>query len=117
MKHTQERQGAAVMAGGERAQQEPAQPPIWRNRAYMLLWSGQIGSAVGTGVTRLAFPLLVLALTGSPAQAGFISSPRTVPYVLLTLPARALADRLERRRGLPVCAVGRIATLARRPGA
>src|SRR5260370_1862086 len=95
MKHTQERQGAAVMAGGERAQQEPAQPPIWRNRAYMLLWSGQIGSAVGTGVTRLAFPLLMLALTGSPAQPGFITAPPTVPHPLLTLPALPLAHPLD----------------------
>lgn len=114
MKHTQERHGAAVMAGGERAR-EPAQLPIWRNRAYMLLWSGQIGSAVGTGVTRLAFPLLVLALTGSPAQAGFISAARTVPYVLLSLPAGALVDRLDRKRVMLICEAGRIVTLATIP--
>jgi predicted MFS family arabinose efflux permease len=102
------------MAGGEHAR-EPAQLPIWRNRAYMLLWSGQIGSAVGTGVTRLAFPLLVLALTGSPAQAGFISAARALPYVLLSLPAGALVDRLDRKRVMLVCEAGRIVALASIP--
>src|SRR5260221_13617450 len=112
MKHTREHHGGAVMAGGERAP-EPAQLPIWRNRAYMLLWSGQIGSAVCTGLTRLAFPLLVLALTRSPAQAGFISAARTVPDVRLSLSAGALEDRLERKRVLAGCVVGRSLTLSR----
>ena len=33
----------------------------------MLLWSGQVVSSVGTQVSQLAFPLLILALTGSIA--------------------------------------------------
>ena len=43
---------------------------LWRNRDYMLLWSGQLVSSVGTQVSQLAFPLLILGLTHSPAQAG-----------------------------------------------
>ncbi len=52
--------------------------PLWRNRDYVLLWCGQTISVVGTQVTQIAFPLLVLALTGSPAVAGFVAAARTV---------------------------------------
>jgi hypothetical protein len=58
---------------------------LWRNRDYLLLWSGQTISNVGTGVSTIAYPLLVLAVTGSPAQAGFISAVRALIYALLCL--------------------------------
>jgi len=44
---------------------------LWHNRNYLLLWSGQTISSVGSGVSQIAFPLLILMLTHSPAQAGF----------------------------------------------
>ncbi len=47
---------------------------LWRNRDYLLLWSGQALSDIGGAVSELAFPLLVLAVTHSPAQAGFVAA-------------------------------------------
>ena len=44
--------------------------PLRRNRDFNLLWSGQVLSDLGTRVAEIAMPLLVLALTGSPAKAG-----------------------------------------------
>ncbi len=73
-------------------------PSLWRNRDYLRLWSGQTVSAVGTEVSNLAFPLLFLALTGSPAQAGFAAALRSVPYLIFGLPAGALVDRWNRKR-------------------
>jgi MFS family permease len=64
----------------------------------MLLWSGQLVSWVGTEVTGIALPLLVLALTGSPGRAGLVAAERSAIYVLLALPAGALIDRWDRRR-------------------
>ena len=69
----------------------PAQTAsLWRNRDYLLLWGGQAISNVGGGVTQLAWPLLTLAVTRSPAQAGFVGALRALTYVLLVLPAGAL---------------------------
>jgi predicted MFS family arabinose efflux permease len=63
----------------------------------MLLWSGQTLSALGSQVSLVAYPLLVLAVTGSPAKAGVVGFAKSVPIVLLALPAGALADRMNRK--------------------
>ncbi len=73
-------------------------PSLWRNRDYMLLWSGQLVSSVGGQVSQLAFPLLILALTHSPAQAGLAGALRALPYLIFSLPAGALIDRWDRKR-------------------
>ena len=57
--------------------------PLWRNLDYMLLWGGQVVSNVGTQVSTLAFPLLILALTRSPAQAGLAGALRALPTSFL----------------------------------
>jgi MFS family permease len=98
------------------AQQPVAHPPaLWRNRDFLLLWSGQAVSSIGTQVSQLAFPLLILALTGSPAQAGFIGGLRILPYVLLSLPVGALIDRWNRKRVMILCDAGRALSLASIP--
>src|SRR5918996_5177477 len=77
--------------------------PLWKNRDYMLLWSGQTISIIGTHVSQIAFPLLVLALTHSPAQAGFVAAARSLPYLLFTLLAGALVDRWNRKVTMILC--------------
>lgn len=84
---------------------------LWHNRNFLLLWSGQLISWIGTGVSHLAFPLLTLALSGSPAQAGFVAFLNQVPYFLLSLPVGALVDRWDRRRVMLVCQTGRALSL------
>lgn len=54
---------------------------LWRNRDYMLLWSGQNVSVLGSGISQIAFPLLVLALTHSLAQAGLTAAVFALPYL------------------------------------
>ena len=76
--------------------------PLWRNRDYVLLWSGQIVSAFGTQASGLALPLLILAVTGSPMQAGITGGLRGVAYLLFGLPAGALVDRWNRRAVLVI---------------
>ncbi|GLV60649.1 MFS transporter [Dictyobacter sp. S3.2.2.5] len=77
--------------------------PLWRNVDFMLLWSGQLISILGTNVSGLALPLLILALTHSPAQAGLFAAVRQLPYLLISLPAGALIDRWDRKRTMICC--------------
>lgn len=79
--------------------------PLWKNRDYVLLWSGQTVSIIGTQVSTIAFPLLVLALTNSPIQAGIVGAARTIPYLLFTLPAGAWVDRWDRKYVMIACNV------------
>jgi MFS family permease len=62
------------------------------------LLSGQLLSSLGTQLTSIAYPLLVLAVTGSPAQAGAVASARLIPFAVLALPAGVAADRWNRKR-------------------
>jgi predicted MFS family arabinose efflux permease len=97
-------------------EQEAARPkPLWRNRDYLLLWSGQAVSSVGGSASELAFPLLILSVTHSPAQAGFAGALRSLAYLLLGLPAGALIDRWDRKRTMIVCDVGRALALGSIP--
>jgi MFS family permease len=95
---------------------EPKGPtPLWRNRDFMLLWSGQLVSSVGSRISLLAFPLLILAITHSPAQAGLIAALRGIPYALFVLPAGALIDRWDRKRVMILCDSGRALALGSIP--
>ena len=93
----------------------PRVRPLLFNRDYMLLWSGQAISSIGTQASGLAFPLLVFALTGSAAQAGFMGAVRAAPYLLLSLPAGALIDRWNRKRVMILCDIGRALALGSIP--
>lgn len=84
---------------------------LWRNRDFMLLWSGQVVSTLGTRISSLAYPLLVLAITGSPAQAGLVGFAQALPYLVWFLPAGALVDRWSRKRIMLVADLGRALAL------
>jgi MFS family permease len=53
---------------------------------------------LGSRVTGVALPLLVLDLTGSPARAGLAEFAYLLPIVAFTLPAGAVSDRWNRKR-------------------
>jgi predicted MFS family arabinose efflux permease len=90
----------------------PEPRSLWRNRDFQLLWIGQAASALGSRASTIAYPLLVLALTGSPADAGIVGFAATIPYLVLQLPAGVLVDRVDRRRAMLACDAGRFVILA-----
>lgn len=79
---------------------------LWKNRNFLLLWGGQFASWVGTAVSGIAIPLVVLALTRSPAQAGLIAGMRGLIYVVWAIPAGVLIDRWNRRRVMVIANLG-----------
>jgi len=92
-------------------------PPasLWRNPDFLLLWSGQVVSTVGTRVSAVAFPILALAISGSPTVAGLVGALASVPYFLLLLPAGAWVDRWDRKRVMVFCDLGRAAAMGSIP--
>src|SRR5438270_3170247 len=88
---------------------------LWRNRDYMLLWGGQVVSTAGSAASAIVYPLLILALTDSPAAAGLAGALRALPYLVFSLPAGALIDRWDRKRVMILCDTGRALALASIP--
>jgi MFS family permease len=72
--------------------------PVWRNRNFVLFETGRFLSSFGSSLSSIAYPLLVLALTHSPAKAGIVTFARTIPQPLFSLVAGAAADRGNRKR-------------------
>jgi predicted MFS family arabinose efflux permease len=71
--------------------------PLSRNRDFVLLQAGQALSTVGSSMTQIAYPLLVLATTHSPAKAGVVGFANILPYALFGLLAGVAADRWNRK--------------------
>jgi len=81
------------------------------NRDFRLLWIGQALSGLGAEVSSVAYPLLVLATTGSAAKAGLVALVAGAPFVLLQLPAGAYIDRWNRRAVMLAADLGRAVAL------
>jgi MFS family permease len=85
--------------------------PLWRNRDFVLLESGQLLSSLGTSLTTIAYPLLTLAVTHSAAKAGIVGFVRLVPFGLVSIPAGVAADRWSRKRLMIGADVVRVAAM------
>lgn len=86
--------------------------PLRRNLRFQLFWVGSAASELGSTLTWLAYPLLVLALTGSPGQAGLVGAVELASGMVFALPAGVLVDRWDRRRVLLGTDLVRAATIA-----
>jgi MFS family permease len=71
--------------------------PLWRNRDFVLLQAGQLLSSAGTQMTGIAYPLLVLALTHSPAKTGLVGFAQFAPRAVFGVLAGVAADRWNRK--------------------
>ncbi len=89
--------------------------PLRTNRDFRLLWAGQTISVLGSRVSALAIPLLVLSLTNSPARAGVVGFAGSLPFLLWQLPAGGLVDRWDRKRTMIWCDLGRGIAIASIP--
>ena len=80
-----------------------APPPLSRNREYRLLWTAQALSEFGFNASAIAFPLLVLAVTGSAAASGLVLGTIAAAQLVAGVPAGALVDRWNRKTVMLAC--------------
>ena len=64
---------------------------------FLLLWSGQLVSAIGGGLTSFGFGVYVFNQTGSAAGMALVTLLAFLPTLVLSVPAGVLADRYDRR--------------------
>jgi MFS family permease len=89
----------------------PGPVPLRHNGGFRMLWIGQVLSDTGTDAALIAYPLLILALTGSATIAGAVGTARLAAQLLLGLPGGALSDRFDRRLTMIACDCIRAAVL------
>ncbi|MEW2328267.1 MFS transporter [Micromonospora chersina] len=89
-----------------------ARTSLWRSRDFLLLWSGQTVSEVGTRISGVAVPLLAAGvLDATVFQVSLLTFLAWLPYLFFSLPAGMLADRVDQRRLMIGCDLGRAALL------
>lgn len=89
----------------------PRHPPgrlLGANRDFTLLWTGTAISALGSTTSLITYPLLILAVTGSPGLVGLTMAVSMVVRLAVGLPAGVLVDWVDKRRLLLGCDLGRL---------
>ncbi len=73
---------------------------LWRNRDFMLLWTGETVSTIGSSMSFFVFPVVGYALTHSTTQAALAGGAFSFGMVAMRLPAGVLVDRWDRKKVL-----------------
>ena len=108
-----------IMSGTDhRVPEAPRERPpgLWRHRDFLLLWSGQAVSELGSAVTLLAVPLIaVVLLHASTFSVGLLATASTLPFLIIALPAGLVVDRLAKRPMLIACDASRLVVIGSVP--
>lgn len=64
---------------------------------FMLLWSGDFVSAIGSGLTSFGLGVYVFQQTGKASLMALVTLLAFLPSLLLSVPAGVMADRYDRR--------------------
>ncbi|MEU8957519.1 MFS transporter [Streptomyces sp. NPDC048518] len=95
---------------------DTARPSLLRHRDFMLLWSGQTVSEVGSMITPFVLPFLAItALDASNFEVGLLTALGTLAFLLVALPAGVVVDRVARHRLMMWCDLVRAAVIATVP--
>ena len=94
----------------------PFAAPLWRNTAFVRVWSASTVSMFGSLITRIALPLLaILTLGAGPIEVALLRSMDLLATFLVGLVAGAWVDRLRRRPVLIWADLGRAVLLGSIP--
>jgi predicted MFS family arabinose efflux permease len=90
--------------------------PLWRNRAFVRIWTASTISIFGSLITRLALPLLaIIVLDAGAIEVAVLRSIDLAATLIVGLVAGAWVDRLLRRRVLIWADLGRAILLGSIP--
>ena len=64
---------------------------------FLLLWTGELISSIGGGLTSFGLGVYIFQKTGSAASMALVTLLGFLPTLLLSVPAGVLADRYDRR--------------------
>jgi len=79
---------------------------LLRQRDFRLFWTGETVSGAGNAMATVALPLLAIkVLHAGPFLVGLLTACAYLPWLLVSLPAGALIDRLPSRRVMLTCDV------------
>jgi MFS family permease len=96
--------------GDGRQPAAPGRPGLGAN--YYRLLTASSAANVADGIFQVALPLMAATLTRSPALIAAVTLAGRLPWLLVALPAGALADRLDRRRTMLLVDLTRTAVIA-----
>jgi len=65
---------------------------------YWRLWTASVISNLGDGISAIAYPWLASAVTRDPVLIALIAVAQRIPWLVFTLPAGVITDRLDRRK-------------------
>ena len=72
-------------------------------RRFLALLGADIGSTLGSQVSLVAIPWLVLTTTGSATDMGLVAAAEMVPYALASMLLPPVADRIGLRTSSVIC--------------
>jgi MFS family permease len=67
-------------------------------RNYWKLWTASVTSNLGDGVAAIAYPWLASAVTRNALLIALIAIAQRIPWLIFTLPAGVITDRVDRRK-------------------
>ena len=65
---------------------------------YWRLWTASVISNLGDGISGVAYPWLASAVTRNPVHIALVGVATRLPWLVFSLPAGVITDRVDRRR-------------------
>jgi len=72
--------------------------PLGRN--YHRVFSATVISSLGDGVDQIRYPWLASAVTRNPLLTALVAVAQRLPWLVFTLPAGVITDRVDRRQAI-----------------
>lgn len=77
---------------------KPSNKPL--GSRFWKLFTGTVVSNLGDGMAFIAYPWLASAITRNPVLISLIAVAQRLPWLVFTLPAGVITDRVDRRRAM-----------------